>query len=220
MKQIFIIFFITSSFNSFSQIKKGSILAGASLSFNGSKFDESFAYTDFNGDVVYNSWEVKNTYGYVSLNYGVFSNASTLWGASVGYNYDNNTSEVPASNSNSNTLSFGVNLRKYRKLHEKWYFTLNLKPRAGFTRTKGGDQYQFKSSAITYNIGIAPGLTYFINSQWILSSELGSLFYEIKHTKQLSIPGEPVLDYQEYGLSLQANTFSVSVYYLLKNGNN
>lgn len=152
----------------------------------------------------------------IAPSFGKFISEKYLLHGGLGYSFNNSYSSS-TNNDFIKSMSHGINLRfgitRFMPISEKLFFTADafIGTGIGFGKTKSSmfeSMNQLRN--INATIGIAPGLAYFINSQWMIYSNIGLLNYTISHDSNAKRTTQSV------NLNLSANSFKIGVNYIFK----
>lgn len=122
---------------------------------------------------------------------------------------NSNDPSMGSSTSSSNNTSIGISLNstKYYILSEKLYFTINGE--IGIRRATTKDSPSFRSNY--FGIAVGPGVDYFLNSSFALSSSFNLLNYYSVSAKDTDANFKGTANY--FGLSLNQSSFFIGIKY-------
>lgn len=223
--KLLVLFILLFSKVSFAQITKGAVLTGGSvsLSISNSNDDDPSSITS--------ATDRKDFFIAFEPNVGIF--LSEKWLFQGGLTYVHNTvrytSYVPefdgthtktTQKSVQSVYGISASMVRYFRVKGNFFFTLDFNAGAGITKNKtdynGGTLYDYDGKRLSFHV--APGLTYFINNRWAATASIGSAYAQFNWMNR-DKPETAVDNFSSsFGLSLQANTFSIGVQYLLRNG--
>jgi|GEM_PF-6438741 len=216
MKQIIFISLIICGYTSFAQFQNGTTLADLNVNVYGTTYDGYYTVIQPDGSLGPLKYSQNNFQGNYTLAYNRFFNSSVLWGARVGYNHSKSEHTIVSTSlSKRHGVSIGPYMKKYFNLIDKLYFTLDLAPVVAFhqdNNDNGTDQST--SRTITYRLSLSPGLTYLLTERWWMSAGFGNFYYSLSHTKDVPDQGNPTIKEQNYGLYMNANSFSIGLQYV------
>jgi hypothetical protein len=172
---------------SFAQITKGDIQLGGNAGFNKIK-SGSFERSQFT----------------LAPRAGLFVSDLTSVGLTIGY------SSTDSNGTNSNLFQFGVYSRFHKMVAENFYIYLQPSLTLGTGSVKSENAPDIDTS--TFNIGIAPGVTYFLSPKFALEMSLGSLAYNLTKDSNSTIESKT----ENYGLNLNLNTITLGFSYYIK----
>ncbi len=187
---------------SFSQITPSSYAVGGSSSFNFSSrtSGEGLVRTTFN----------------IRPEFGKFVSEKWYIGGALGYGLDNGRNTFLDQKLTSRLQVFSGNFvaTRYYPLAEKFYFTLEYGLGLNLIATHNET---YNNSVVTAtnsqsfgaNIGVSPGLAYFITNKWMIFARLGKLSYDFSGTFGADNSG-----YHSIGYSFQGNSFGLGVRYV------
>lgn len=186
-----------------AQITKSSYVVGGSSSFS---FNTD---NNFVGELNTISFSIKP-------DIGKFVSEKWLIGGGVGYSISKTRQSNFYITSEGLVQSFSGNFAatRFYSIADKFYFTCEFSLGATYSirssklYTDTGPM-ESSSSIISPNIGVSPGLTYFVNEKWMIYARVGALSYNYAHRIE-SKTGSHSLGY-----SLQANSFGIGVRYIL-----
>lgn len=208
--------------NLLAQVQKGTILAGGSISYNGTNNKGEFSV---NSGFVLD--EYKRNLIAIRPHIGFFTTESMLLG--VGLTYEHNSTERRGSFNGSpstpfveksNLILINPYLTKFSRLTDKFYFTTTINLLVGLGQGKYGENGTLETNIFELRVNITPGLTYFISNKWALRGSIGQLFYNRKQEKiatDIGLSEDPKNVDNNYGLNVSFNTFSIGFQYYLNN---
>ena len=196
MKKIIIIAFIFTFGNSFSQeneeflnIKKGTWNLGGKVSFLHNNYENKH-----NDNNPYEN-KLTNLNFEPQIGYAVGNNFSI--GIGLGYGYSKNKSNSYDYESVENTYSVFPYVKKYFSVGKK--LTINLQGELRYTEFENNNEISENDrSGNKLFIGIRPGITYFLNKNLALDSNIGSLGYSTSK-------------YDDYNHNEKSNGFNFSL---------
>lgn len=203
-----------------AQIQKGAILLGGDVSYNGQSKKEEFSQINYLTFEEYNS-----NYFAIRPQIGSFISSNTLLGIGLSYEHERTKHKV-ANSGNSTPYEWRENmvfinpyLEKYLKISNQFYFTLQFNLMAGFGNVKEGENNEEILKLSELRVNISPGLAYFISEKLALTCNVGQIYYNRKTEHLVDDSNDDNLKNidQNYGLSVNFNTFSLGLQYFLKN---
>ena len=204
-----------------AQIQKGSLLTGGNFSFYHQNDTEEFSkYGNTSTD------DIKSNYIFTNPQIGFFISDKTLIGG--GISYEHNTLEqiirfggsTGTIKQRDNTFFINPYLTRYTELTEKLYLTTSINLMVGLGNGKYGENYDLKTNILDIRFNIKPGLTYAISEKWLLSANIGQLFYDWKNETVTSDTGSeerPANSSNNYGINFRLNTYLIGFQYILNN---
>ena len=172
---------------SFAQITKGDIQLGGNVGFSKTKIG-SFETSQFT----------------LSPRAGLFVSDLTSVGLTIGY------SSTESNGLNSNLLQFGVYTRFHKMVADQFY--IYLQPSLAFGTGSEENGNAPDTDVSSFNIGIAPGMTYFLSPKFALEMNFGSLAYNSTTNKNSGVESKR----ENYGLNLNLNTITLGFSYYIK----
>jgi hypothetical protein len=146
---------------------------------------------------------------------------SEKWYIGGGLGYSINNDRIYLSNQKMNNriqiLSGNFVATRYYPLAEKFYFTLEYGIGASYFLSEN-DYFNGPVIAtgsgrgIGLNVGVSPGLAYFVNPKWMIFARMGSLGYNFSKTINFDNAIHSI------GYSFQGNSFGLGVRYVLGTG--
>ena len=108
---------------------------------------------------------------------GLFLSDKTSLGLMLGFrNYSREFDLGSPTELDENSFQYGIYTRFHKNLGEKFYFFLQPSVMLGSGETKSDDITVRETN--TFEIGLAPGLTYFLNDKWALEVIIAGLHYD------------------------------------------
>jgi hypothetical protein len=112
--------------------------------------------------------------------------------------------------SNSNFFGFGVFSRFHKKVVENFYFY--LQPSISYLKGSSESGNSLGSELSILDIGIAPGVTYFLSPKFALGMNIGSLNYNSTTNES----GGVKTNREEFTLFMNLNSASFNISYFIK----
>lgn len=201
MKRIVIIASIIfgSNLSSFAQVTESSYLLGASSSF--------FMATSPNGKIDQISFSIQPTAG-------KFISEKWLMNVGLGYYLRQQPSSYQVQSSSSqNNFSGMFGMTRFYPLIDKMYFTLDYSVGAGYSirnsqYVQDSVNVDTRSTGFNANLGVSPGLAYFVTNKWMLFSSFGALKYSYDVEFNVFNPRHSL------GYNFQANSFGIGAKYV------
>ncbi len=198
--------FITTS--SFAQLTPGSYVVGGGVGFGFSKSPNQ-------------GYDSQNTTFTVYPGFGKFTSEKYLFEGGVGYGFfshkaDNLLGSSINQSAHSYSARFGVT--RFIPIIDRLYLNIGafLTPVYSSSRTKNTNSSGFQSESERSNISgsviIAPGLSYFVNKQWMLFAQVGGLNYRVSKFNDSNDL------YHDLSFNLSANSYNLGLRYILGNG--
>lgn len=195
-----------SSFLSFAQPQKGTWIIGGS----GSVF--------FQRPASDNPIDFRINAG-VHPGIGRFVSDRLVLSGDVGYSFtlSEQGTVMVGTKYEEHSIDGGIGLTRYFSIGEQLFFTLNGSLDLGYARGVSSVENNnlFNSSSSLANnqlrasINLSPGLAYFVNANWMITTQIGSLFYQISSSDQYPKTGHLA------GYRFTANSFGIGVSYLI-----
>lgn len=132
---------------------------------------------------------------------GLFVSDLTSVGLTISYN---------GNMSNSNRFRFGVYSRFHKKVVDNFYFY--LQPSISYLTGSSESGNSLSSELSILDIGIAPGVTYFLSPKFALGMNIGSLSYNSTTNKS----GGVATKREEFSLLMNLNSASFNISYFIK----
>lgn len=171
----------------FAQITKGDIQLGGNLGF--------YKYQSKDND--YSSLTI-------SPRGGLFVSDLTSVGLILDYGSDKSTGL------NSFFFGFGVYSRFHKMVTDNFYIFLQPSASIGTGSSENGANPD--TDVNTFNISIAPGMTYFLSPKFALGMNVGSLGYSSSTNKSSGVETKS----EQYRLNLNLNSVSLGFSYFIK----
>lgn len=172
---------------SFAQITKGDIQLGGAINFN--KVESPL--NDFsNFSIIPRA--------------GFFVSDLTSVGITTGF------TSSKLNGAKSNLFQFGVYARFHKMVADQFY--IYLQPSLAFGTGSEENGNAPDTDVSSFNIGIAPGMTYFLSPKFALEMNFGSLAYNSTTNKNSGVESKR----ENYGLNLNLNTITLGFSYYIK----
>ncbi|MDW3191172.1 MAG: hypothetical protein R8G66_02370 [Cytophagales bacterium] len=222
MKQLLISMLTVFSFYfSHAQLEKSNSLLEGSFNISGNSRTEDFRTFGGIGE-----FENRGNFIFIAPRVGWFTTNNSLFG--VGLVYQSNTNKSFSFTNGTRTSTFitrnnlfAINpyYRKFSQLTDKLYLTTTVDAAIGFGKEKNdNDGQDIESNIFNASLTVSPGLTYFISDKWAIQTSVGQLFYQFRQSTlqtDLGQQGDPKNESNNYGVSLNLNTFRIGLQYFL-----
>lgn len=232
MKTLALVFFLLAfHLHATAQIRKGMVYLGGTISGNSTKdTEEQTQYYSYDSTFQVQSYTSTQNYVRVAPSVGYFATDSWLVGLGLSYSryFSKYNYSYDSSFSTNNSNSWGISpyVTKYFSTNSKLYITTTLNASAWVGRSTNKSTYKSTSGSEShsndwgYSISAGPGLTYFINSSWAVSANIGQASYRSSHSKyssgQLYInPNSRIKNENGFGLDFSFNSFSIGIQYFM-----
>jgi hypothetical protein len=203
------------------QIKKGTILVDASVSYSRTTTEQEIP---INGP--YLMTEQKTSSFGISPSIGFFASSTVAVGVGIRHSYQHATFNTSLFGADPvlgyqkiNLSSFDTYVQKYIRIKDKIYFTISAYASVGLGKGKYSAS-ETQTKIFEFSLNTYPGATYFVSPNWAVYTNFALFGYTFRREKLK--PGPHVDEdskniAEDLRMSFQANTFGVGVQYFLRN---
>ena len=210
MKYFSTVLLCLCSLCTFAQLQKGAMLFEGTLYF--SRRSDDGGVNNYNTKTTNSSFRI-------DPKWGVMLNSKWMLGGVISLetgktkNKIASTDHLETSEHTERAFGWGPFIRRYFSITEKLYLYGDLVTLYEISKNKyKNPNYDTNGSLI--QVSLQGGVAYFINSRWGITSSFGSVFYSHSKTDRKNADS---YTNSNYGISLQANTFSLGFQYYLRN---
>lgn len=184
MKYLLLTLALFGSVSMFAQVDEEAYYLTGGLGFTSS--DATMDYTSFNpitGEPITSSMAAKNNNFNIRVGGGYMFTEMFGAGLNIGFNSNKMSPEIDSLAPTMTTTIFSIapEARMYLEIDEPLYFTGIFQVGMGFgTNKMESDGLSFDQSFSTFDVGVRPGLSYFMSDNLALDLSVGYIGYAVQ----------------------------------------